>query len=192
MPHTSLTPTPQHTLFHAFCRYPGTNFEIQREGEEVVLIVRAHPLTQLPWLFVAVVLFFLPPLVQLSLSAFLNIQQLLFMVLFCYFAASTYAFLNALMWIFNVGIVTTERVIDVDYKNLLQKELSESSNNDIADVTSKITGFIPSFFDYGSIYLQTAGSAQNIEYLNIPHPNLVATEISRLAHDAHELDPGNN
>ncbi|KXK08017.1 MAG: hypothetical protein UZ21_OP11001000825 [Microgenomates bacterium OLB22] len=146
MPHTHLTPTSQHTLFHAFCRYPGTNFEIQREGEEVVLIVRAHPLTQLPWIVVAVVLFFLPALIQLALSSFLSIPQVLFIILFCYLAASTYTFLNALMWIFNVGIVTTERVIDVDYKSLLQKELSESSNNDIADVTSKTTGFIPSFF----------------------------------------------
>ena len=48
--------------------------------------------------------------------------------------------------------------------------MSEAQLEKIEDVTHKQLGILGSFFDVGSVYIQTAGTAQNIEFTNVPRP----------------------
>ena len=48
---------PQHLYLHSYCYKPGINFEQKEVDEEVILKIRAHPITQIPWIINGVILF---------------------------------------------------------------------------------------------------------------------------------------
>ena len=178
--------TPRSDTLNSFCVYPQVKFDSQYENEELVLLLRAHPLTQLPWIFTTLVLSFFPIPISLLLAQFLAPGQIFFFIGFTFLLIFSYAFMNILIWLFNVGMVTDQRVIDLDYANVLQKEMTEAADADIADVTAKYSGFIPTFFDYGDVFIQTSGVAQGVEFLRVPHPSKAANIISQLARISHE------
>lgn len=172
-----------HDLLHSFCVYPGIHFESQEEDETVILALRAHPITQLPWVFSALILFLIPVIANFLVPRLvdLSIAELLFLNLFWYSFLISYVFLNVLNWLFNVGIVTNKRVLDFDFKVILYKEVSASSLVDVTDASITSVGFIASFFNYGDVFVQTAGPIQNIEFLRVPQPTDVVSIINKLA-----------
>lgn len=176
-------------LFHSYWTYPKISFETQDSNEQVYLLLRAHPVTQITWIFATIVLAFLPLLANLFFSSFLTITQIIYLNLFWYAAVFSYAFLNFILWFFNVGIITNERVIDVTFSNIISKEVSASIISKVEDVTVKSAGFIPSIFDYGYVLIQTAGTEENIVYENIPHPTEVVSIINDLMEDQHAAGP---
>lgn len=93
---------------------------------------------------------------------------------------SAYIWLNILIWFFNVGIITTERVVDIDFHGVIYKEITEARLDKIQDITEKAGGFAESFFNFGHLYLQTAGGEQNIEFDNVPHTAMVIKLIHQL------------
>jgi hypothetical protein len=83
-------------------------------------------------------------------------------------------------WFFNVYIVTNERIVDVDFINILYKQVSSTRLNLIQDVTVKTGGVVRAFFDYGDVFVQTAGTEANFDFHAVPHPQQVAHEIEKL------------
>lgn len=77
-------------------------------------------------------------------------------------------------------MVTNERIVDVDFHGTLYKEVSASSIGKIEDVTIKTGGFAASLFHYGNLFIQTAGTEGNIEFINIPNPTQAASIINNL------------
>ena len=57
----------------------------------------------------------------------------------------------------------------------------------IEDVTYKRSGFFGTMFNYGDVYIQTAGAEPNIEFLSIPKPGEVAQLITKLMHGRRPL-----
>jgi len=172
-----------HRYFHAMCILPDSRFDTQHSDEQVLLVLRAHPVTFVPWIVTSVILFFLPFAGNFIINRFLTLNEVLFVNIFWYSAIFTYVFINILLWAFNVGIVTNHRIIDIDFKTVLHREFSGSSLDDIADVTARTTGFIRSLFRYGDVFVQTAGIEQNIEFLAVPEPNQVVALVSRIIRD---------
>ena len=89
---------------------------------------------------------------------------------------------NFLSWYFNVGIGTNHRVIDIDFHSLLYKEVTIALLEKVEDVTSKTSGFFSAIFNYGNVFLQTAGTEANIEFMNIPRPALIVKIVNQLVH----------
>jgi membrane protein YdbS with pleckstrin-like domain len=58
--------------------------------------------------------------------------------------------------------------------------MSEIQLDKIQDVTDKQIGAMGSFFDIGSVFVQTAGSNQDVEFQNIPRPRDVHDILSDL------------
>lgn len=172
--------TTTHHLMHSYCILPQERFESQHSGEKIQLIVRAHPVTFIPWIAISMVLFVTPIFLNAFLVNFFTIREILFLNLFWYSLTFTYIFLNVLTWVFNVGIITNERVLDIDYTQVLTKNVTGTSIVDITDVTAKTSGFIRSMFRYGDVYVQTAGREQNIEFRAVPYPDDVVSVINRL------------
>jgi len=168
-----------HRYMHAFCVYPKTTFEGQNKNETVILLLRAHPITQIPWIISAVALFIVPTFISFLLKDFFQVRQLIFLIGFWYAFLYSYILINILNYLFNVGIITNERIIDVDYFNILYKEVNMTVHSQIQDVTTKTGGFIRSMFRFGNIFIQTAGAEINIEFLDIPQP----TKAARIIHD---------
>lgn len=166
-----------HKLFHSFCIRPATRFDTQADDETVMLVLRAHPITLLPILVNGMLLTILLLFVNLFFPSFLNPMQIVFADLF--FLAIIFAYLwhGFINWYFNVGIISDRRIVDVDFSLILYKEVTYTLLDHVEDVTSKSGGFFESVFDYGNLFIQTAGTEVNTEFINIPHPSAAAKII---------------
>lgn len=178
--HQSLLDKSQHRYFHSFCVNPHVRFESQNEGEHVYLLLRVHPFTQVPWLIAAAVLFIVPVVLNTFIGQLLLVRYVLFGNMMWYSLLFSYIFLNILSYLFNVGLVTNHRIIDIDFNNILYKEVDETLIEKIEDVTTKTGGFIRSFFHFGDLLVQTAGAVSYIDFLAIPDPTDAASIINEL------------
>ncbi len=160
-----------HSYLHSFCLNPDVRFDSQQLNEEIILVLRAHPFSQISWIFNAVVLLLVLGLLNFILPLFFTSSEIIFTNLFGVLIILSYVFFNFIHWFFNVGIITNKRVVDIDFENLLYKEVTEAQLNRVEDTTSKSGGFFESFFNYGDLFIQTAGTHENIEFLNIPNPS---------------------
>ena len=159
-----------HSLLHALCVMPGIKFENQEDQEIVLLSLRAHPVILVPAIFNSIVISILIFIGIFFLSQFLNPIQLIYVAIFSYFITFIYLWFQIINWYFNIGIITNKQVVDVDFNALLFRNVTRTELNHIEDISVKVTGFIPSIFDYGNIFIQTAGTETNTEFINVPHP----------------------
>ncbi|MBI2641630.1 hypothetical protein HYW87_03490 [Candidatus Roizmanbacteria bacterium] len=169
-----------HQILHAFCVKPGYRFESQHTREEVILVLRAHPVTQLPWIINSIVFLIVLIILNFFLPSVLNPAQIFFANVFGFAVIFAYIWFNFLGWFFNVGIITNERIIDVDFHSVLYKEVTEAQLGKVEDVTAKSGGFFASVFNYGNVFVQTAGTEVNIEFYNVPKPSEVTKIINQL------------
>jgi len=169
---------PSHSIFHSFCVKPTVKFDTQVENEKILLILRAHPITQLPWvlngLFIIILLLF----VNIFASALFSFQQLFIFNIGIFAFVFAYYWFNFLAYFFNVGIITNQRVIDVDFHAVIYKEVTEARVNKVEDITAKSGGYVASLFNFGNVFVQTAGSEVNIEFVNVPRPSDVVRIIN--------------
>ena len=159
-----------HSLLHALCVMPGIKFENQKSDETVLLSIRAHPITLIPTIVNSIIIFILTLSSSFLLNQFLNWTQLLYLITFFLFVNFIYAWLQIMNWYFNIGIVTNRQIIDVDFSALSFRNVSRTELDHIEDITVKVSGFASSIFDLGNIFIQTAGSEINTEFMNVPHP----------------------
>ena len=169
-----------HKLFHSFCLYPEVKFETQENKEEVILVLRAHPITQIYWFLNGLFFIFILFLLNYFFPSFFNDAQIFFLNVLAIVFILSYLWLNFLNWFFNVGIVSNKRIIDIDFHGIIYKEVTVAQLNKIEDITSKGGGYFQSFFDYGDVFIQTAGTEANIEFKNVPYPSQVVTTINEL------------
>ena len=166
----------------AYCYYPDhVNFVGADQEERIVLLLRKHPITNLPWIVLAMVLLSAP--IVLSLFSLLNFVPLGFQVvgiMFWYLISIAFIFEEFLSWFFNVYIVTDERVFDVDFLNLTYREISDAELEDIQDVTVRVGSVIRTLFDYGDIIIQTSAEIPQLEFDAVPHPDKVAQVLREL------------
>jgi len=158
------------------------SFELQDREEEVILVLRQHPITQLGAVFLLTTgVFFVPWL--FNVSQILNIFPKAYVVALYVFLFTVFLGLilrSFLLWFFNVNIITDERIIDVDFLSMIYKNISTAKIDNIEDVTSRSSGVISSVFDYGTIYIQTAGEKTEFQFENVPHPAKVAKLLNEL------------
>jgi len=175
-------PGHSHNPLAAFCYYPDhVNFVNQEPEEAVVLLLRRHPITNLKWLAFAF-LSILAPAFFTVLSPFEGIParfQLIFVVIW-YLLTFAYTFEKFLSWYFNVNIVTDERIIEVDFINLVYREITDANIDQIQDVTVEIGSAARTFFNYGDVIIQTAAQVPKIEFDAVPRPDEVAKILREL------------
>lgn len=157
-----------------------TTFESQAKDEKLILLMRAHFITNVPWIFITLVLAALPLLLPLGgvverLANEFNIpgQSIDGFVLIWYLLVFAYGFQSFLNWYFNIYILTDRRIVDLDFFQLLYKRLSSAHLNNIEDVTVSMGGVAQAVFHYGDIHIQTAGTVTNFEFHRVPNPSLV-------------------
>ena len=67
-------------------------------------------------------------------------------------------------------MVTSERIVDIDYSDIVVHNIAVTSLSHVQDVNYTQSGFIPTFFNFGDLFVQTAGNERNFEALSIPKP----------------------
>lgn len=171
---------PQRNISHSFMVSPDVCFATQHEEEKVVLVVRQALLTQSGWLLNAFLILILIVLINLFLPIITNLINLTVLNLFALSFLFGYIWNKFLIWYFTVGMVTTERVIDLDFKNILYKEFTATTIEQISDITTKVGGFFGSVFHFGDVFVKTQGFEQNIEFDKVPEPTEVVKIINSL------------
>lgn len=159
----------------------AVKFDSQDPEEEILLIVRAHPVVNLPWMGMAVLLFFAPLVLRSFplLESFPPRFQLVF-VLVWYLILIMYVFEKFLSWFFNLTIITDERIVDVDFVNLTTKKVSDAELEKIQDVSFTNAGAFGVIFNYGNVMVQTAGEIPEFVFENVPKPAEVAAILQKL------------
>ena len=174
-------------LLSHYCPNPmGISFVNQERDEKIVLFLRRHFITNVPWIITAIVMMLLP-IITYALFAISGLElftippTLLFILLsFYYLVIGNYALTKFIEWFYHVGIVTKKRMLDLDVDNILQHHLSESNITDIVDVSYSQNGFFQSFFNYGDVPIQTEAIKANFEFEASPKPATVSDIVTDL------------
>ena len=101
------------------------HFENQDPDENILLLCRAHVITNLPWILFVTFLFLVPFLItgtnifdQILDPLGVNSTSARALALCWYFLTFAIAIQNILHWYFNVYIVTNKRIVDIDCQQL--------------------------------------------------------------------------
>lgn len=183
-------------MLASFCQNPeGFSFQTQKHNETILLFLRRHFITNLLWIVAAIILSIIP-IVFIALNFKFPLlttiqiprQFVIILTLFYYLILFSYIFINFLTWFYNVFLVTNERVIDIDYSNIVIHNVAETRVGQIEDVHYVQSGFVRSLFNFGDVFIQTAGSEKIFEALAVPKPreaaNIIADRIGKEAHEA--------
>jgi hypothetical protein len=179
------SPHHQMGLFATYAKHPkGVTFTNQEPDEDILLFLRRHFITNIPWVIATFFLFFLPPLFLFFLTfldGFVLPQGLVIVLIgFYYLIVISYAFSKFISWFYNIGIVTQKRIVDLDSTNILSHNTATATFNEIVDVKFTQRGFFQSTFDYGDIHIQTEALRANFEFDASPKPTEVTDLISDL------------
>jgi len=173
------------SAFYSYRLNPDIEFDTREDGEKVSLLLRSHPFTQIGWIFAAILLIILFFGLNFFIGNIFDIRQSFIINIFFIVFIFSFIWINVLNWYFNAGIVTNKKIIDIDFYSVIYKEITIAQLGKIEDITVKSGGFFGSYFDYGSVFIQTAGSAVNVEFINVPHPSDVAQVINKLLGKKH-------
>lgn len=141
---------------------PKTKFEAQNDKEQILLLMRRHPVTNLWWIVLAAMLSGVPLFWdEFPLVASVTALTRLALGVFWYLGLMFFVVQNILLWFYNVYIVTDERVIDVDFFGLLYKNVNVTQIRKIEDVSYSQVGMMSSMFNYGNVIIQTAAEQRS-------------------------------
>jgi hypothetical protein len=167
--------------------FPG-----QQDSEEIFLVMRQHWVTfalrLAVWLIFVVILILADWLIPtyapfLLESPYVEIWSLVKSVYLMLLLLGL--FILWIIYYLNLQIITNERVVDIDQHSLLHHKISELYLSRVQDVTAEVRGFLPTFFNYGNVYIQTAGETERFTFSNISNP----TSVSKLILDLYEKLP---
>ncbi|MBI4034952.1 MAG: PH domain-containing protein [Candidatus Chisholmbacteria bacterium] len=157
-------------------------FETQEAEEYVLLLLRRHFITNVPWIMVTVVMV-VAPTIAARLFPILTLAPVNFQIvaaLMWYLLTIGLVMENFLSWYFNVYLVTDERIVDIDFYSLIYKEVSDTKLERIQDVTVVQGGVIRALFNFGTVNIQTAGERREFDFEDVPRPQLVAKFLNEM------------
>lgn len=170
-----------------FREYPlGLTFQHQEKDEEIILFLRQHLITNIPWIIISALLLlaplvFIPFLEVMQIFPFeLSGATIIVLLLFYYLIIFAYGFISFLGWFYNIGLVTDKRVIDLDYDSIVRVHVSATKVLQIQDVSYTQSGFLRTLFNYGDVRVQTAGQHPDFEFLRIPNPSKATFIIQKM------------
>lgn len=168
--------------FAAFAPKPvAMHFESQDEDEHIILLVRRHPITNLRWIVIALILGTFPLFLQIvPLITFFPPNFQIMTVIGWYLLILGYILERFFTWFFNVNIVTDERIVDIDFLSLLYKRISSAKIDKIEDVTDSVGGFIGSILNFGDVEIQTAAEQREFVFEQVPQPHKITKLLNEM------------
>jgi hypothetical protein len=179
-----------HPGFNTFCTFAhnpqGLTFAEQKENERIVVFLRRHFVTNVPWMIISLLLLIVPFLVTFVLQtsgfsfAFLPTRFLIILGMFYYLIVFGYAFANFTSWFYNISMITQERVVDVDFTNLSQVNVGTTKLDDIENVEFTQPGFFAGFFNYGTVVAKSIAGEDHFAFTRVPKPARIADILGEI------------
>ncbi len=153
------------------------SFEGQRSDENVVLTRRQHPwvLSRTGLIVVAIIFVSLVPLLLPGGGKGLKLIEWGVAI------AAIIGLVRLYMWWHTIYVVSDHRVIGVEQKKLLLRQVSEVPLENVQNITHVKQGFGPNVFDFGDLQIQTSGSKVAMEISSVDNPLEVQQTILEAA-----------
>jgi hypothetical protein len=168
-------------------------FSEQDDNENIYLAVRPHWVNNLSWIIFSILMFSVP--FYFKYFTFLNFfpsQYQFSAILFWYLITFIYAFEKFLSWYFNLFLITNQRVVDIDFNNLLNKHFAEADLSAVQDVSSSVRGILGTFFNFGDVLIQTASEINQINFEKVPNPEKIIKLLKELRDLEEQKNNGGN
>ncbi len=167
----------------------ANSFEGQESGEKVIMLLRRHPIVIVMKLLGLVIAYVLPLIV--SFVFFDYIVQYGFATLYLFLISLwtlfiwIFSFYSITMYALDVWIVTDKRIIDSTQHGFFNRKVSELHLPRIQDISVNVSGFLQTVFKYGDLHVQTAGTEERFNFLQVPDPNFVKDSIMKMTFANH-------
>lgn len=168
-----------------------TAFIHQKSYEHIVHRVRRHPITIIPAFVVFFILLTIPfALHWLSMTLFPTFLDGPIVFPLAVLLAGVY-YLSVILFFYSyfldfyldLLVVTNDRLIDIEQIGVFARSVSEVDLYQIQDITSEVKGIFASLFNYGNLFIQTAGATEKFNIHNVPNPEQLRREILDLAEE---------
>ena len=207
-PARHILPRNESRHWHSLVIYPKyTHFAFQKKSEKIYILTRKHFVTNVGWM-VRTLFFIFLPFILLALGSWLFPQMfsqfvvsnaiflyvstldIIAVVVLYYTFVFTYAWGNFIVWLYNVYLITDERMIHNEFKLLTGSKVSEAPLDNIVDITQENYGFLPSLFNYGNVKVQTATAMKSrFDFRQIPDPSWFRSVLYELVKIKEEGEP---
>lgn len=157
--------------------------------EKIVYVIRRHWLTYIPTILSFTFMAAIP-----FITYFMINDEIMFLLADEYSRAITVMLLSVyelsialffyssfLMYYLDMMIITNDRLVQIQQKTLFSRSVSELDLYRVQDISSDISGVIPTMIGYGLLKIQTAGERQNFTFESVPRVNEVRRHIIELA-----------
>lgn len=152
-------------------------FRELHEGEQIIKVLHRnwfYLLEQFVLVFVMAAVIFVGiatlPLLFPDLAEGAMKNLLLFMEVTFFLALWVWSFLIWIDYYFDIWIITSERIINIEQRGLFMRNVSEADYAKIQDVTAEVHGFFPTIINFGDVYIQTAAETGRFVFRTISNP----------------------
>ncbi|MEX0910054.1 MAG: PH domain-containing protein [Candidatus Paceibacterota bacterium] len=164
-------------------------------NEEIRLVVRKHWFVLAEKIAFLFLMLFLPLLlffavrfvvgyageeVAGNLSRMFDGGLMFFLSLLWLFFIWIWGFVMWTDYYLDIWVVTNKRVFDIEQRGFFQREVSIFRMDRVQDITTNVRGIIQTFFNFGEIHVQTAGSDREFIMYGAPAPTSLKEVISSL------------
>lgn len=167
----------------------------QKSYEKIIFLLRRHPITFVPRILLFIILLGVEVGVYFLLQTLfpqLFTQLWIFAVLVLFASAYTLsiwlflytAFVN---YFLDMWFVTNDRVVDVRQEGLFSRTIAETDLYRTQDVTSECNGIFATVFNYGNVYIQTAGAKERFVFSNVAYPHKIREDLIKLADEDRKI-----
>ncbi|MCC6639247.1 PH domain-containing protein [Candidatus Falkowbacteria bacterium] len=139
------------------------------EDEEIVSVIHAHWIAKLQTFLIAFLFFAVPLFFMFYLMSQGRVGVSIFVTSIV--VGLIYSLREWYLWTYNVFIITTHKIIDLEQRSLLKRSVSEVSYDKIVDVSYEHEGLLDTMFGMGKITVVT----------NIPNTTLQITHVGNVA-----------
>jgi hypothetical protein len=141
-----------------------------KENEQLIAIVRKHPLLLIivcgpqllllgvSWYFAIAFSFVFASSIRTALFLLWNVLLLLII------------FEKSYVWYLDSFILTSQRIIEVDQRGVLERIVQEAPLGDITNVSYEMKGFLQTSFGYGDVTIHTTGAPGILRMEDVAKP----------------------
>jgi uncharacterized membrane protein YdbT with pleckstrin-like domain len=159
------------------------------ENEKIYLVKRRHPIILKLELLPEVLIFLLTAILIISLffihfpswpewlikifPSLLKFEARYLLLFFLSLSLLIFwqiIFLVITNYYLDCWIVTNKRTIHIELKSLFNRTESSVPHDKIQDITIDTKGILPTFFNFGDLYIETAGEFRQFVFRQIPDP----------------------
>jgi hypothetical protein len=160
--------------------------------ESIVCVIKKHPFGAIAihtaGFFVTVVTILFGIFMAMLASKYLDLPKgsmslITLLVVLISLVSLYFTYVSSYVYRKNAIVVTSEKVVRVMYKNLVDRKITQISLGEVEDVSVSQSGMLSRSFGYGLLRIKTSGEGGNFDFSYAPTPYDCANQIV----EAHEL-----